>query len=88
MKTAVRTLHLAQEIDVFTTKPEDFFRRHYCKPVLSRICEVCGAAAKHKCNTCKNVYYCSKTCQVLAFPVHKRLHHLLGARAANRADLA
>ena len=87
MKTAVRTLHLAQEIDVFTTKPEDFFRRHYCKPVLSRICEVCGAAAKHKCNTCKNVYYCSKTCQVLAFPVHKRLHHLLGPRAANRADL-
>jgi hypothetical protein len=41
----------------------------------ARIGEVCGAAAKHKCNTCKKVYYCSKTCQTMAFPVHKRIHH-------------
>ena len=71
-----QALQLAQEINVFTTMPIEVFEGHYCKPTLSRICKVCGAAAKHKCNTCKKVYYCSKTCQTLAFPVHKRLHHM------------
>jgi hypothetical protein len=71
-----QSLQLAQEINMFTTMPIEVFDGHYCKPTLSRICEVCGAVAKHKCNTCKKVYYCSKTCQTLAFPVHKRLHHV------------
>ena len=44
-------------------------------PAAARVCEVCGVAAKHKCNTCRKVYYCSKACQTLAFPVHKRIHH-------------
>ena len=41
----------------------------------ARTCEVCGSAARHKCNTCRKIYYCSKACQTLAFPVHKRIHH-------------
>ena len=71
----VQALRLVHEIRTFTKMPSEVYRDHYCKPVLSRICEVCGVEANHKCNTCKKVYYCSKTCQTLAFPVHKRLHH-------------
>ena len=70
----MQALQLAQEIHTFTTMPDEFSVKHYCKPTLSRICEVCGAAAKHKCNIRKKVYYCS--CQTLAFSMHKRLHHV------------
>jgi hypothetical protein len=69
----LRAVYLAQEIT--QSFVEEDFLEHYGKPILSHICAVCGAAAKNKCRTCKNSYYCSKTCQSLAFTVHKRLHH-------------
>jgi len=54
-----------------------FFTSLMQRPVAdcARTCGVCGAAARHKCDACRKVYYCSKACQTLAFPVHKRLHH-------------
>ena len=69
----VQALRLAQEIT--TSIADADYLEYYGKPILSHICAVCGAAAKNKCPTCKKAYYCSRTCQALAFIVHKRLFH-------------
>ena len=53
--------------------PEVF--KAFSKPALSRICTVCGIRGTLKCGTCLKTYYCSKACQTLAYPVHRRLHH-------------
>lgn len=43
--------------------------------ILKRICVVCGLYGDLKCKVCKNSYYCSKICQKLAYPTHRRLYH-------------
>ena len=69
------TMNATDEILVEETTR--FFASLMQRPVAdcARTCGVCGAAARHKCNACRKVYYCSKACQTLAFPVHSRLHH-------------
>jgi len=54
-------------------EPEVF--NAFSKPALSRICAVCGIRGTLKCGTCMKTYYCSKACQTLAYPAHRRLHH-------------
>jgi hypothetical protein len=34
-------------------------------------CTLCGLPAKNKCTNCRQVYYCSKGCQRLEWPLHK-----------------
>lgn len=37
-----------------------------------RVCHGCGAAAARKCERCRDMFYCSRECQVADWPRHRR----------------
>lgn len=36
------------------------------------LCAVCGKEGPKRCSRCKQVYYCSETCQTRHWPMHKQ----------------
>ena len=40
-------------------------------------CAKCGAAAKSRCSSCKNEWYCSRQCQVRSWSAHKEICKLI-----------
>ena len=76
---AIKSLQMCQAVQFMETDEPEVFKA-FSKPALSRICAVCGIRGTLKCGTCLKTYYCSKACQTLAYPVHRRLHHCNAVR--------
>ncbi|RYG42852.1 zinc finger MYND domain-containing protein, partial [archaeon] len=44
-------------------------------------CNKCGAEAPRRCARCKNIWYCSRECQVADWPSHKPMCDVVAAHA-------
>jgi hypothetical protein len=73
-REVIASFHLSQTIQLLDVNEPQIIKA-FSKPMVSRICAVCGVYGTLKCGTCKKIYYCSKECQTLAFPAHKRMYH-------------